>query len=411
MQSKEGKSGSPHTHLFLSRTYGMRHSIEKIKRKLVCLLAVVFTVHHLSGYGFAEEAVSAETEAAQNREGQTVVIPESDHIYVNGSSRKFTAEGEISALLRLTVESPGVVHILSSGVNITLVLYDEATDEICGFYASEDGLLDVPFDAAAGTYLLGFSGWGEAEVLAADEENTARIYEEEEAKARENRKSEDDMTEDSEKEDTEETPDDSSEDETADDAPVDPAIPVVNAAKIMTTGNITKKLMKIKFPTSSAVTNYLIQYRMAGKKAWKSGWSAGTNTYVIQGLKKSSLCEFRIAGYEKQADGTWVRGKWSKISYRYMSAVPLKTAKAGQKCITATWKKDKKASGYQIQISLKKSMKGAKTITVMGKSKTKYKIKGLKSGKKYYVKVRPIKKKSGKKYLGVLTKSKAARVK
>ena len=200
-------------------------------------------------------------------------------------------------------------------------------------------------------------------------------------------------------------------DETADDAPVDPAIPVVNAAKIMTTGNITKKLMKIKFPTSSAVTNYRIQYRMAGKKAWKSGWSAGTNTYVIQGLKKSSLCEFRIVGYEKQQDGTWVRGKWSKISYRYMSAVPLKTAKAGQKCITATWKKDKKASGYQIQISLKKSMKGAKTITVMGKSKTKYTIKNLKPGKKYYVKVRPIKTKSSKKYLGILTKAKTAKVK
>ena len=125
----------------------------------------------------------------------------------------------------------------------------------------------------------------------------------------------------------------------------------------------------------------------------------------------SSLCEFRIVGYEKQVDGTWVRGKWSKISYRYMSAVPLKTAKAGQKCITATWKKDKKATGYQIQISLKKSMKGAKTITVMGKSKTKYTIKNLKPGKKYYVKVRPIKTKSSKKYLGILTKTKAARVK
>ena len=196
-----------------------------------------------------------------------------------------------------------------------------------------------------------------------------------------------------------------------DDTPVDPDVPVVNTAKISTKGNFTKKLMQIRFPGHEAVTNYRIQYRMAGKKAWKSGWSEGTNTYVIRGMKKSSLCEFRIAGYVKQADGTWVRGGWSKVSYRYMSAVPLKTAKAGPKCINVTWKKDRKASGYQIQISLKKSMAGAKTITVMGKSKTKYKIKGLKSGKKYYVKVRPIKKKSGKKYLGVLTKSKAARVK
>ena len=200
-------------------------------------------------------------------------------------------------------------------------------------------------------------------------------------------------------------------DDTADDTPVDDDIPVVNTAKIHTVGNFTKKQMKLVFPADKSVTNYRIQYRMAGKKTWKSGWSAGTDIYVIKGLKKTSLCEFRIAGFVKLTDGTWIRGKWSKVSYRYMSAVPLKTIKADKKKITVTWTKDRKASGYQIQCSLKSSMAGAKTITVNGASKTKCTIKGLKSGKRYYVKIRPVKAKSGKKYLGILTKAKAAKVK
>ena len=192
-------------------------------------------------------------------------------------------------------------------------------------------------------------------------------------------------------------------------AAVEESVPVVSAAKIQTTGNITKKQMKVKFPAGSGVDNYLIQYRLKGQSSWKEGWSKGKDTFVISGLKKSSLCEFRIAGFVKGWDGVWVRGAWSKVSYRYMSAVSLKSAKAGKKQMTVSWAKDKKASGYQVQYSLKKNMSGAKTKTVNGASKTKCTIKKLKSGKKYYVKVRPIKK-SGKTYVGILSNAKAVKV-
>ena len=56
-------------------------------------------------------------------------------------------------------------------------------------------------------------------------------------------------------------------------------------------------------------------------------------------------------------------------------------------------------------------MAGAKMIYVKGGSKTKLTIKKLKSGKKYYVQIRPAKMKSGKKYVGILTNVKATRVK
>ena len=62
-------------------------------------------------------------------------------------------------------------------------------------------------------------------------------------------------------------------------------------------------------------------------------------------------------------------------------------------------------------IAGKKNMAGKKIVTVNGKSKTKYTIKKLNPGKTYYIKVRPIKKKSGKIYIGILSGTKKAKVK
>lgn len=68
----------------------------------------------------------------------------------------------------------------------------------------------------------------------------------------------------------------------------------------------------------------------------------------------------------------------------------IKAVKGVKKGFKATWAKKSKAeaTGYQVQYSTKKSMKGAKTKTVKGTSKT---VKGLKAGKRYYVRVRAYK--------------------
>lgn len=61
-------------------------------------------------------------------------------------------------------------------------------------------------------------------------------------------------------------------------------------------------------------------------------------------------------------------------------------AKGKRKSLDLTWKKVSGAGGYQVQISTKKSFKGAKKITVK-KSKRRYKTSRLKKKKKYYVRV------------------------
>lgn len=68
----------------------------------------------------------------------------------------------------------------------------------------------------------------------------------------------------------------------------------------------------------------------------------------------------------------------------------MKSVKAVKGGFKATWRKKSRAeaTGFQVQYSTSKSMKKAKTKAVKGTSKT---IKGLKKGKRYYVRVRAYK--------------------
>ena len=69
--------------------------------------------------------------------------------------------------------------------------------------------------------------------------------------------------------------------------------------------------------------------------------------------------------------------------------------KKGKKSFTAMWSKSSGVDGYQVQYSLKKNFKGAKTKWIK-KDSTKLKVKKLKSKKTYYVRVRAYKKINGK---------------
>ena len=62
------------------------------------------------------------------------------------------------------------------------------------------------------------------------------------------------------------------------------------------------------------------------------------------------------------------------------------------KSMLVRWRKAGGANGYQIQYSLYSNMKSAKTVTVNNVSATSRVIKGLKSGRRYYVRIRSYKK-------------------
>jgi len=84
---------------------------------------------------------------------------------------------------------------------------------------------------------------------------------------------------------------------------------------------------------------------------------------------------------------------------------------AARKSLKVKIKKEKSVSGYQIQYSLKKNFKSAKTVTLKKNSITSKTIKKLKPKKKYYVRVRTYKTYKGKKYYSAWSTAKKKKTK
>ena len=84
----------------------------------------------------------------------------------------------------------------------------------------------------------------------------------------------------------------------------------------------------------------------------------------------------------------------------------------GKKRFTVKWKKVKGVKGYQIQYSRKKSFKkkGRKSVFVKKAKVTKKTVKKLKSGKRYYVRVRTYKVVNGKKVYSKWSAKKSVKV-
>ncbi|MBQ7203228.1 MAG: fibronectin type III domain-containing protein [Eubacterium sp.] len=68
----------------------------------------------------------------------------------------------------------------------------------------------------------------------------------------------------------------------------------------------------------------------------------------------------------------------------------------GKKAFTAKWEKVENIGGYQLQYSVYKNMKNAKKVKIKGNKTFKKTVSNLKSGKKYFVRIRAYKKINGK---------------
>ena len=146
-------------------------------------------------------------------------------------------------------------------------------------------------------------------------------------------------------------------------------------------------------------------YSKAGTGPWKTIPAAG-NTAVIGKMKKGGLYQIRAAA----VDSNKKPGKYSGIRYCFFRDLKKVRFKARKASIRASWKKSKGASGYQILISGNKDLKDARIITVKGRKKKGYTIKGLEKGKLYYIAVRPYKTKGGKRYIGIRSRTKSLKV-
>lgn len=161
-----------------------------------------------------------------------------------------------------------------------------------------------------------------------------------------------------------------------------------------------------------------------GDKAFSLGAKAKTalsykssNTKVV---KVSSTGKVTIVGTGKAvitisaAANETYSGAAKKVTVnvaKYKLSKQTAKVKAGKKKIAVSWKKNVKATGYQVFYGTKKNFKGAKKVTVKTNKTTKLTIKKLKSKKIYYVRVRSYKKLGSKYVYGSYSAIKKIRVK
>ena len=145
--------------------------------------------------------------------------------------------------------------------------------------------------------------------------------------------------------------------------------------------------------TLKAGTDYTIKWSNASSK------NVGSYTVTITG----------IGNYTGTTKATY------KINPK---GTKLKKPKKAKKAITVKWKKQSakmaksRISGYQIQLATdKKFTKNKKTVNVKGYKRASKKIKKLKGGKKYYIRIRTYKTLKGTKYYSKWSKVKRIKTK
>ena len=175
--------------------------------------------------------------------------------------------------------------------------------------------------------------------------------------------------------------------------------PKTNAPKVTTTAKTSAMAITVKWTMKWGKVNgaksYKVAYRKVGSKKWTYKNTKKTS-YVVKGHKMKGLYEYKVGAVSKA--GT----TWSVTSRRYFSGVKA-NAKAAKGAIKASWKKDKGATGYQVFVATNKKMNNSKVYNVSSSAKS-YKVNGLKKGKTYYVRVRPMKKADGVTYKGIQSK-------
>lgn len=108
-----------------------------------------------------------------------------------------------------------------------------------------------------------------------------------------------------------------------------------------------------------------------------------------------------------------VRNTVTEIINTKLKGTKISSLKAAKKKMVVTWKKQtKKTKGYQIQYSTSKKFDAnVKVKTINGTKKTSVTLKGLKSKKTYYVRIRTWQKTAGGKAYSTWSKAKKVKVK
>ena len=193
-------------------------------------------------------------------------------------------------------------------------------------------------------------------------------------------------------------------------APVDPK-PVTPQEPTVSNVNLSVGRKTVKVAYAKKTLNLNIK---AEKGASVSVKSANKKVVSIDKKKRAVICgtgktEITVTASLKGKKTTVLKIPVSITPIR-QSAPALKSSKSRQ--MTVSWKKDTRATGYQIMYSTdKKFRKNCKTVNIKKYKTTRCTVKKLVRNKRYYVRVRSCKKVSGGKLYGNWSSTKNVKIK
>jgi hypothetical protein len=156
----------------------------------------------------------------------------------------------------------------------------------------------------------------------------------------------------------------------------------------------TTKGVNVKWKKVAGVTGYQIFRRVGASKTWtKIATVKGANTVSYVDKKATKNCTvyaYTVKAYYGSAISSCPKGKALYFVTAPTGFTSLSNTAKGR--ITAAWKRNSKATGYQLQYSADRNFETTKTVTVKGNTNIKKNINGLTKGKIYYVRVRAYKK-------------------
>ena len=193
-------------------------------------------------------------------------------------------------------------------------------------------------------------------------------------------------------------------------APVDPK-PVTPQEPTVSNVNLSVGRKTVKVAYAKKTLNLNIK---AEKGASVSVKSANKKVVSIDKKKRAVICgtgktEITVTASLNGKKTTVLKIPVSITPIR-QSAPALKSSKSRQ--MTVSWKKDTRATGYQIMYSTdKKFRKNVKTVNIKKYKTTHCTVKKLARNKRYYVRVRSYKKVSGGKLYGSWSSTKNVKIK
>lgn len=155
--------------------------------------------------------------------------------------------------------------------------------------------------------------------------------------------------------------------------------------------------IKLSWSRSNSADGYRIYKYSSVKKDYYlyKDMNSSCSSCFVKDLKAGDSYGFKVNSYALDNEGNKIfsASKYVKCSTKpyVVEYVRLKSA---VKAINVSWKK-RECSGYQVRYSSNSRFSSYNTVNVAGSNNINKKIKGLKSGRRYYVKVRAYRSLSG----------------